>query len=97
MEAAIKMETRKGGKVAKKVKVLSKEEQRTISGRFAMHLRARMDQQGMTTTALASKLRLGEPTIRAWLRGDTLPPIERLEPLGKALGLSDYRLVLPPS
>jgi transcriptional regulator with XRE-family HTH domain len=55
-----------------------------------------MDEVGITSKALAAKLGIKEPTVRYWLRAETFPDIETLAALGKALGLDDYRKVLPP-
>ena len=69
--------------------------------RFGIHLRSLMDAKGWQTADVAKALaeqgvEIGKPAIQKWLRGDTVPDNEHLRPLGRAFGLSDYRLVLPP-
>ena len=88
----------KGADVAaRERKKLTKAEQRTPKGRFAMHLAALMQQRAIDNKTLADRLGIGEATVRKWLRAESVPETLDLEALGKALGLLDYRSVLPPS
>lgn len=86
------------------LKTLSKAEQRTIYGRFAVQLRALMEERGWDHKQLAERLKgkAEEAAVRKWLRAEGMPDIERLMALGKALDtpdhpFPDYRLALPPA
>lgn len=89
-------------KVAKKRRKLTIAERKTVEGRFAVHLRALMDAKKWQVGDLHEQLELfapgavDKPAIQAWLRGQSMPKAKLIEPIGKALGLSDYRQVLPP-
>jgi hypothetical protein len=72
-------------------------DRRTAQGRFALHLDALLIERGMDTTALAKASSIAEPTIRKWLRGESIPPVTSLPAIAKALGMADYRQVLPPT
>ena len=87
--------------MAKKRRKLTSTERKTIEGRFAVHLRALMDAKGWQVGDLHEQLTrfavdIEKPAIHVWLRGKSLPKAKFLEPLGRALGLKDYREVLPP-
>ena len=86
----------KGGRVPRARKELSKAEQRTFRGRFATHLQSLLTAAGMSTGDLAKETGLGEPAIRKWLRADGTPDPTSMELVAEALGIDDYRLVLPP-
>lgn len=82
-------------------KQLSREERRTPKGRFAAHLQALLDERGLTTAGFAGAIGVGEPTVRKWLRADSVPETLDLERIGKALNTAkhpfpDYRHILPP-
>lgn len=81
--------------MGKKAKSLSAADRRTFKGRFAIRLAELMDARGLSATSLAALIDVDEPAIRKWLRADGLPELKQIEPLGKALGLKDYREVLP--
>lgn len=87
--------------MAKKRRKLTAVERRTLAGRFAIHLRSLMDAKDWEVGDLHEQLkrlevRVEKPAIHAWLRGEALPKARDLEKLGNALGLKDYREVLPP-
>lgn len=75
---------------------------RTAKGRFALHLDALLIERGMDSAKLADASGIAEPTIRKWLRGESIPPVTSLPAIAKALNtsehpLADYRQVLPPT
>lgn len=88
--------SRKAKNVPRPPKELSKKEQRTFRGRFAMHLQSLLTASGVSKDELANETGLGEPTIRKWLRADGTPDVSSLESIAAALGIDDYRMVLPP-
>src|SRR5262245_17907172 len=70
--------------------------------RFGQHFRTLVDRSGLTVTELKDLLskaghEVSESAIRKWMRGDRYPDHELMEALGTALGLSDYRKILPPA
>lgn len=82
-------------------KTLGKREQKTFKGRFAVHLQALLDDRGWTHHDLANRAGLKEPTLRKWLRGESVTDTLDLEALASALNtpehpIADYRMVLPP-
>lgn len=77
-------------------KELTKQEQRTFRGRFALHLEALLAASGMTKDSLATETGLGEPTIRKWLRAEGTPDPKSMELVAEALGIDDYRMIFPP-
>lgn len=88
--------------VSRQRKQLSKSEARKLGepGAFALHLDALLTERGLAPLALAEKcqasgLPIEEWQVRAWLRGENMPKTHHLRKLGKALGLADYRQVLP--
>lgn len=86
----------KGGRVPRPRKELSKRELKTFRGRFAAHLESLMEAAGFTKDDLAEETGLGEATIRKWLRAEGTPDFPSMEKVADALGLDDYRLLLPP-
>lgn len=72
-------------------------DRRTAKGRFALHLDALLIERGMDSVKLAKASEIAEPTIRKWLRGESIPPVTSLPAIAKALGMADYRQVLPPT
>jgi transcriptional regulator with XRE-family HTH domain len=75
---------------------------RKPKGRFAAHLKALLDQRGLTTQAFADAAGVGEPTVRKWLRAESVPETLDLQRIGDALDTTkhpfpDYRMILPPA
>ena len=94
----------KGSMSPRPRKELSKAEKRTPWGRFALHLRALMDERGWDHQELASRMNgaATEAAVRKWLRAEGMPDYERLVALGEALDtrehpFPDYRMALPPA
>lgn len=88
--------------VSRQRKQLTKGEARKLGepGAFALHLDALLTERGISPQELADSckaagLPIEEHTVRAWLRGENMPKTHHLRKLGKALGLADYRHVLP--
>jgi transcriptional regulator with XRE-family HTH domain len=77
-------------------KELTKDDLKTFRGRFAAHLMALMESAGKTNTDIANATGLGEPAVRRWLRGEGVPELSVLESIADALGVADYRELLPP-
>jgi ribosome-binding protein aMBF1 (putative translation factor) len=65
--------------------------------RFAEHLRTLIDERGLRVADLALEIGRGDEVIYQYLRGKALPSVEVIVALGRALGLRDYRKVLPPT
>lgn len=83
-------------------KQLTKRDLRKPKGRFAAHLQALLDARGLSTAAFAKSVGVGEPTVRKWLRAESVPETLDLERIGQALDLPghpfpDYRMILPPA
>ena len=79
----------------RKMKTLTAEDMQTFRGRFAARLRQLMKDNDITSTQLAKAVGVGEPAVRMWTRGDCFPPVDRLELIGEAIGVKDYRTILP--
>ena len=82
-------------------KQLTRKDLRSPKGRFAAHIEALLQERGMSTAALATAIGVGEPTVRKWLRAESVPETLDLQRIGKALDTKahpfpDYRMVLPP-
>ena len=72
-----------------------------LPARFALHLRQIMADRGWTSKNVSDLLRrkgvdVGPRGVDVWLRGEGSPKFRDLEQIGRALGLDDYRMVLPP-
>ena len=73
-----------------------------LAVRFAVQLRAMMDKRGLRTAKevfdllVKAGVDVGPRGIDVWLRGEGLPKWRDLERIGQALGLRDYRRLLPP-
>lgn len=68
--------------------------------RFALHLRDMLDKKKWSPSDLSERLKthgldIDPAGVNVWLRGDGLPKAKDLEAVGNALGLKDYRKVLP--
>lgn len=68
--------------------------------RFALHLRDLMERRGWSSKQVAelvteAGLPLGDRAVDSWLRGESMPKAKDLETIGVALGLADYRDLLP--
>lgn len=71
------------------------------STRFALNLRKQLDKRKIGQTAFLEALKhagleVSTQTVGKWISGDRLPRCYDLEFIGEALGLRDYRQVLPP-
>lgn len=80
-------------------KVLSKTA-KDFPTRFALHLRELLDKRKLTTADFREAVKragldVAAVTVKKWLSGERLPRADDLVPIGKSLGLKDYRLVLP--
>ncbi|MCY2968464.1 MAG: helix-turn-helix transcriptional regulator, partial [Planctomycetota bacterium] len=69
--------------------------------RFALQLRKLVDKRNLTQATfleklLEAKLDVSEFTVKKWLSGERLARLGDLEQIATALGLKDYRDVLPP-
>ena len=69
--------------------------------RFAIRLRALVDEQDIGPTEFAERLQAAGLhvslfTVKKWLNGSRIPSMSHAQPIGDALKLKDYRLVLPP-
>lgn len=92
----------KGRMAARPRKKLTKRELAKPKGRFAAHIQALLDERGWDTNEAAWRFGVGEPTVRKWLRAESVPETLDLQRIGKALDIPgypfpDYRQVLPPS
>lgn len=92
----------KGPAVAPKPrKKLTPAEKRTSEGRFAVVLEKLLAERGVTTQQLADRIEVKEPTVRAWLRAQSIPGDVRLfKAIAKALNspehpIGDWRLIIP--
>jgi hypothetical protein len=76
-----------------KKRTIPKGKPRTLRQRFAARLR---DLAGdRTTIDLGEAIGVNHETVRLWLRGDRLPDLDQWPALAKALGVADYRDLLP--
>ena len=89
--------------MGKKAKAMNKREARALGerGAFALHLKALLNERGWSNQDFSDRLAvvgltISEAGIRTWIRGDGMPKAEDLRTVGKALGLSDPRHILPP-
>ncbi len=75
---------------------------RDWAARFALRLRALLEDRGWTSADVAERLTAaglaGDSirTVDSWLASQRLPQLKDLEQIGAALGLDDYRLDLLP-
>lgn len=68
--------------------------------RFALHLRALLEAKKLSSAEAAARITAAGlptevPAVNHWLRGDNMPKAKDLETIGRALGLADYRKLLP--
>lgn len=68
--------------------------------RFAIHLRRLLARRKLGTAKFHAalhrhKLEVSRVTVAKWLNGERLPRVGDLEGIARALGLNDYRRVLP--
>lgn len=81
----------------KKAKKLSATDKRSDAGKFAAHLVYLMETHGISKDELVNRTGIEDATIRKWLRGDGMPgSFATLKSLADALGIRDYREMLPP-
>lgn len=76
-------------------------DKRKRNDRFGIHLRELLAAKGWRIGEFHAALKSAgfkgdKPAVAKWLRGDAHPHVTDLEVLGKVLGLTDYRDVLPP-
>lgn len=93
----------KGTAVApKERKKLTAAEKRTPEGRFAVQLESLMAERGVGSFELGRAIGVKEPTVRAWLRAESLPgDVKLVRRLGKYMHqpprfpFPDWRQILP--
>lgn len=86
---------------AKKRRKMTVAEKRTLEGRFGLRLREFLDVKRWEVGDFHEQLKrfgveVEKPAIHSWLRGGSMPKSRDLEKIGLALGLTDYRDLLPP-
>lgn len=59
----------------------------TYSGRFAVRLRKLRDERGLTNKQLAEMSGIPKGTIEIWCSGNSVPSLEQMPPMAKALNL----------
>jgi len=69
---------------------------RTAEGLFALYLAHLIAESGVKSADLAKATGISRDTLFAWLRADSSPQVRYWPKLAKALGLSDWRLLVPP-
>ncbi len=74
---------------------------RDLPSRFARHLLDLMEKNGWSSKDVSQRLsraglEIGPRGVDVWLRAEGSPKFRDLETIGRALGLKDYRDVLPP-
>jgi hypothetical protein len=74
---------------------------RKFEVRFAVRLRAVLDEQEMDAVDLADRLQragveVTSEAVKKWLRAERLPHPSDAETIGRILGLKDYRKLWPP-
>lgn len=67
----------------------------TVRRKFAHRLHDLAD--GLTYADIAKVCGTSTETVSKWFAGENLPDLEYWPKLAKALGLSDYRELLPPA
>ena len=93
MDATIKMETRKGGKVGKKT---SARDLSTYSGRVGALIRERRESLGISTSEMAKRCSVSEQTLYAWEVGRNAISLNSFAKIAAALGTTPKKL-LPDS
>lgn len=79
-------------------KQLTAAEKRTDEGRFAMKLRALLEERGIDRREFAKQVGRTDAAVRTWLRGEAIPgDYSTLKAIGRALDLPghpfpDYRV-----
>lgn len=87
----------KMGSMPKKAKKLTATDKRSDAGKFAVHLTSLLSSKGISKEDLVRRTGIEDATIRKWLRGDGIPgSFAALKQLADAIGLADYREILPP-
>lgn len=81
-------------KMHRKFEGYGKKLTRGIRGEFTAHLRKLA--AGRTPEEMSVVLGCTVDAARKYLRGDRIPPIESWPEYAKALGLSDWRELIPP-
>lgn len=72
-----------------------------LQQRFGLHLRELMDKKGLSAGDLhrfleAEEIEISVSAVTKWMRGEGFPNVLTLAVIAQALGVSDYRKVLPP-
>jgi hypothetical protein len=94
--------SKRGHAVGRAPKQLSKSEQKTLEGQFALILTSLLAERGWDWNKAAKEFGVGEPAVRKWMRAESYPTNwERLRAMGKALNtpefpFPDWRMLLPP-
>lgn len=88
--------------MGKKVTKLTKKQAKDLGefGAFSVHLTQLLNERGMTSqdfsqACKAAGLKIEDHAIRSWIRAESMPKSHQLRALGKVLGLSDPRHILP--
>jgi hypothetical protein len=82
-------------------KRLTREQRATELGKFATHLQKLLDERDLSVTAFAEAIETDLPTVRRWLRAETMPgSLALLKRIGKALHskehpFPEWRFILP--
>jgi hypothetical protein len=93
-------EVKMGGTMGRPPKKLSKSEAKKPKGQFAARIAALISERRWTTAQAAARFGVGEPTVRKWLRAESVPETLDLRRIGNALDTAenpfpDYRMILP--
>jgi len=83
----------KGRRVGKKRQAVKMPKKPTLRDLFAQRLRKLAADR--TTTELGKQLGVDADTVGKWLRAESLPDLDLWHKLATALGLTDYRDLLP--
>lgn len=65
-------------------------------GQLSLYLAHLLRARDKTPDDLAEAIGVQRSTVFNWLRGDSAPPVKLWAPIAKALGLKDWRALVPP-
>lgn len=83
--------------MGRKKKPIPKSVARTPAGMQAAHIERLLAAAKKTPQDLAHELGLDDEAVRKWITAKSSPPINRWPSIAKALGLKDWRDLIPPA
>ncbi len=68
----------------------------TPEGQWALWLRHLIEKSGLSVSAFAKEAGKGNATVFRYMRGDVCPPLNEWPAIASALGLENWRGLIPP-